>query len=257
MSEKWQIFRKLYEGIMLPKIKYWGDERMSILTRFKDIMASNINALLDKAEDPEKMIDQYLRNLKSDLGKVKSETATIMAQENRARRERDENNEQIEKMHNYAIKALEAENENDARKFLEKKSHYQNNEEELENALELAKANTVQMRQMHDKLVSDIDELEAKRSMLKGKAAVAKTQQRMNDLGSSLSGANSTKSAFDRMEDKINQSLDEANAMAELNKESEDDIEKLASKYQENTDVDSELAALKLQVQEKTDKEEK
>ena len=36
---------------------------MSIFTRFKDIMASNINALLDKAEDPEKMIDQYLRNM--------------------------------------------------------------------------------------------------------------------------------------------------------------------------------------------------
>ena len=36
---------------------------MSILKRFKDIMSSNINALLDKAEDPEKMIDQYLRNL--------------------------------------------------------------------------------------------------------------------------------------------------------------------------------------------------
>ena len=33
---------------------------MGILTRFKDIMASNINGLLDKCEDPEKMIDQYL-----------------------------------------------------------------------------------------------------------------------------------------------------------------------------------------------------
>ena len=36
---------------------------MGVLTRFKDIMASNFNALLDKAEDPEKMVDQYLRNL--------------------------------------------------------------------------------------------------------------------------------------------------------------------------------------------------
>ena len=43
-----------------------------IITRFKDIMSSNINALLDKAEDPSKMIDQYLRNLESDLGKVKA-----------------------------------------------------------------------------------------------------------------------------------------------------------------------------------------
>ena len=45
-----------------------------ILSRFKDIMSSNINALLDKVEDPNKMIDQYLRNLESDLGKVKAET---------------------------------------------------------------------------------------------------------------------------------------------------------------------------------------
>ena len=43
-----------------------------MLQRFKDIMSSNINALLDKAEDPEKMIDQMIRNLQSDLGKVKS-----------------------------------------------------------------------------------------------------------------------------------------------------------------------------------------
>ena len=55
-----------------------------IITRFKDIMSSNINALLDKAEDPSKMIDQYLRNLESDLGKVKAETASVMAEEKRA-----------------------------------------------------------------------------------------------------------------------------------------------------------------------------
>src|SRR5699024_3317937 len=127
---------------MLPKIKYWGDERMSILTRFKDIMASNINALLDKAEDPEKMIDQYLRNLKNDLGKVKAETATIIAQEKRATRELDENNADIEKMQQYAVKALEADNETDARKFLEKKSDYTNKQAELKQAVDLAKANT-------------------------------------------------------------------------------------------------------------------
>ena len=63
-----------------------------IITRFKDIMSSNINALLDKAEDPSKMIDQYLRNLESDLGKVKAETASVMAEEKRAKRQLDELN---------------------------------------------------------------------------------------------------------------------------------------------------------------------
>ena len=59
---------------------------MGILARFKDIMSSNINALLDKMEDPEKMIDQILRNLQSDLGEVKAETAGVMAEEARAKR---------------------------------------------------------------------------------------------------------------------------------------------------------------------------
>ena len=76
-----------------------------IITRFKDIMSSNINALLDKAEDPSKMIDQYLRNLESDLGKVKAETASVMAEEKRAKRQLDELNEQINKMQKYAEKA--------------------------------------------------------------------------------------------------------------------------------------------------------
>ena len=70
---------------------------MGILTRFKDIMSANINALLDKCEDPEKMIDQYMRNLESDLGKVKAETASVMAEETRAKRELDECTEQINK----------------------------------------------------------------------------------------------------------------------------------------------------------------
>ena len=69
-----------------------------ILSRFKDIMSSNINALLDKVEDPMKMIDQYLRNLESDLGKVKAETAAVMAEETKSKRELDECIDSINKM---------------------------------------------------------------------------------------------------------------------------------------------------------------
>lgn len=212
-------------------------------------MASNMNALLDKAEDPEKMIDQYLRNLKRDLGKVKAETATIMAEEKRAQRQLNECKEEMEKMQRYAVKALEAENENDARAFLQKKATLSEKETQLATSLELAEANTVQMRQMHDKLVKDIGELEARRQILKGKAAVAKTQQRMNELGASVTGANDNKSAFDEMENKINQSLDEAEAMAELNRDTgKEELEDLASKYEDNLNVEDELAELKAQL---------
>ncbi|NLL72674.1 MAG: PspA/IM30 family protein [Clostridiales bacterium] len=219
---------------------------MGILTRFRDIMSSNINALLDKAENPEKMIDQCLRNLNSDLGKVKSETATIMAEEQRAKRDLDECNEEIEKMQSFAVKALEANNENDARKFLEQKASLASRQTGLQEAYELAKNNALHMRQMHDKLVADIGELEARKDMIKGKLAVAKTQERINKIGSSVASANNSISSFEKYEDIADKALDKANAMAELNRSSADSsIKDLTRKYASDVSVDDELAALK------------
>src|SRR5690625_806194 len=218
---------------------------MSVLARFRDIMSSNINALLDKVEDPEKMIDQILRNLNRDLGKVKAETASIMAQEQRAKRELDECIAEVEKMERYAIRALEAGNEDDARKFLERKSSLAEKLTGLEGAYDLSKSNAEKMRAMHDKLVADIQELESKRSMIKGKMAVAKTQEKINKIGSSVTSASSSISAFERMEAKANQALDQANAMAELNREPKDDLEELAAKYDKKARVEDELERLK------------
>uniref|UniRef100_A0A942T6K2 PspA/IM30 family protein n=1 Tax=Neobacillus citreus TaxID=2833578 RepID=A0A942T6K2_9BACI len=131
---------------------------MSILTRFKDIMASNINVLLDKAEDPEKMIDQYLQNLNKDLGKVKAETASVLAEEQRAKRKLEECQDEMNKMERYAAKAMEAGNEGDARKFLEKKALLTTNLSELQTAYQLSSQNSQQMKQMHHKLMREIEE---------------------------------------------------------------------------------------------------
>ena len=94
---------------------------MSILSRFKNIMSANINALLDKAEDPAKMIDQSLRNLANDLALVKQETAGVMAEEARTRREADVNLAEVKKNVDLAREALAAGNEDHARVFLNKK----------------------------------------------------------------------------------------------------------------------------------------
>lgn len=225
---------------------------MGILTRFKDIMSSNINALLDKCEDPEKMIDQYMRNLESDLGKVKAETASVMAEETRAKRELDECTEQVNKMQSYAEKALKAGNEADARTFLEKKQQLVSTQNALKQSYDIAAANAAKMRQMHDKLVKDIESLESRRAAIKAKVKTAKAQERINSVGSSVLGANNSMEAFNRMEEKANRMLDEANAMAELNQSQADaDIDSLTAKYDAepaNTAVDDELAALKAQL---------
>lgn len=217
-----------------------------ILKRFSDIMTANINALLDKAEDPAKMIDQYLRDLESDLGKVKAETAAIMAEEKRAKRELDECIEETEKMQKYAEKAVLAGNDSDAKTFLMKKSQLLQKQEELKKVYELAAANAANMRTMHDKIVNDISELNSRKAAIKSKIAVAKTQERINKIGSSMDGVGKSMSAFDRMEAKADKMLDEANAMAELNNKT-DDAKALMSKYDDaqNSEADDELAALK------------
>ena len=222
-----------------------------ILSRFKDIMSSNINALLDKVEDPMKMIDQYLRNLESDLGKVKAETAAVMAEETKSKRELDECIDSINKMQTYAEKALLSGNEADARTFLSKKGELNNKLISIQQTYNIAKENSTKMREMHDKLIKDISQLNTRRDELKAKMAVANTQEKLNKIGSSVNGAIGNMSKFDEMEAKINKKLDTANAMAELNNsQKEENIEDLIAKYDNETkntssEIDDELSELK------------
>lgn len=223
---------------------------MGILTRFKDIMASNVNALLDKCEDPEKMIDQYLRNLEDDYAEVKAETASVMAEAKSAQRKVDECNEEIKKMSDYAVKAVNAGNDDDARKFLAKKAELTERLAVLQKNLDIASANAAKMKELHSKLENDIASMKTKRDTLKAQVKVAEAQQKINKLGASADKAGSTMAAFARMEEKIDRMTDEANAMAEL-ESGKDDVDTLAAKYDDNTtssSVDDELAALKAQM---------
>ncbi len=218
----------------------------NIIKRFGDIMSANINALLDRAEDPDKMIDEYLRDVESDLGKVKAETAAVIASETKAARELDECTQEIAKMQRYAQKAVEAGNDDDARRFLEKKVQLVKQQESLRQAYDVAAANAVKMREMHDKLVKDLESLRAKRDAIKAKTAVARTQEKMNRMTSGIAGAGEAMAAFERMEEKADRMLDEANAMADLN-DTGDSIDDLARKYDadDSPAVEDELAALK------------
>ncbi len=224
---------------------------MSILDRFTTIIKANINDLLDKAEDPAKMVDQYLIDLGDNLAKVKEETAGVMAEEKRCQRLVDENNTEVERMENLAKKALSAGNEGDARTFLAKKQQLEANGAELQKAADAAKANADKMRQMHDKLVSDIEELKARRESIKAKSAVAKTQTMVNQMTSGSDKAAGAIDAFNRMEAKVDKQLDTAESMAELNAKPADDVESLEAKYAGAADssaVDDELAKLKAEM---------
>ncbi len=221
---------------------------MGILARFGDIISSNVNALLDKAEDPAKMVDEYLRKANKDLAEVKKETASVMAEESRTKRLADDNAAEVAKFGGLAQKALLAGNEDDARVFLSKKQELESAGAGLQTAYAAAHENAVKMRELHDKLVKDINGLNARRQTIKAKVAVANTQNRVNQMGATADKLQGSLGAFARMEEKADRMLDEANAMSELNSQAVDEAQALEMKYKGadiNASVEDELAALK------------
>jgi phage shock protein A len=220
---------------------------MAILSRFSDIIKANINDLLDKMENPAKMIDQYMRDLLEDLAEVKHDTAGVMAEETRTKRLLDENQTEVDKYAGYAKKALLAGNEEDARVLIGKKQDLESSGAGLKTAYATAHANAVKMRQMHDKLVSDVETLKSRSASIKAKVAVAKTQEKINEASATVGKSAGVQSAFARMKDKADRMLDEATAMAELNTEPIDEAKALEEKYAKlgGSTVDDELAKMK------------
>ncbi len=220
---------------------------MGILDRFGDIIKANVNAVLDKMEDPAKMIDQYLRDMTDDLAEVKRNTASVMAEETRTKRLVDENQAEVTKYADFAKKAIQAGNDDDARIFIAKKQELEDVGAGFMTAYAAAHENAVKMRQMHDKLTADIESLKARKEMIKAKVSVAKTQEKLNTIDNANQKARGAMGAFDRMENKANKMLDEANAMADLNMEPIDEAKALEEKYSTkgSASVDEELNKLK------------
>lgn len=219
-----------------------------ILERFGDIMAANFNALLDKCEDPSKMIDQTLRNLNENLAEVTKETAGVVAEEKRAERELNALRDKLTTWDTRARKALASGNEGDARTFLTEKAGVQAKYDEAKRVYDVAHSNADKMRSMQVKLKSDIAELSSRRSTIKAKAAVAKTQKSINKMASGVDAAGTLRK-FEDLEARVDRDLDTAMAEAELLSESMSEADVLAQKYDSGVaSVDDDLARLKAEM---------
>lgn len=223
---------------------------MGIISRFTDIMQANINALLDKCEDPAKMVDQTLRDLNDSLAQVKKETALVMAEEKRNQRIVDDLTAEVTKYDSIARKALMAGNEDDARAMLAQKAEKEAQLTSAQQTLAVAKANADKMRQMHDKLIKDINSLNGKREQIKAQVSMAKAQERVNKATAGIN-TQASLDAFSRMEAKAQKMLDSATAEAELNiSASTNETQDIVDKYTGSGDsaVDDELAKLKAEM---------
>lgn len=223
---------------------------MGIIARFADILKANVNDLIDKCEDPAKMIDQTLRDLAEDLAQVKKETAAVMAEESRTRRIVEELKEDIAEYEAAARKAITAGNDGDATKLLQRKQNLEAQLVTANNTYAVAQANATKMRQMYDKLTSDINILNAKRDNIKAQVAMAKTQERVNKMTATANAQHAVDS-FARYEAKAQNMLDKATAEAQLNVDAQtDEAQDLMAKYGTGSSpsVDDELARLKAEM---------
>lgn len=217
---------------------------MGIISRFADIMEANINALLDKCEDPAKMIDQTLRKLSEELAEVKNETAAVVAEEKSAKRRVDELQAEIDKYESSARKAIQAGNNGDAKTLLARKQDLESWKVTADSTYAVAKANSEKMQQMYNKLTSDINTLNSRRENIKA-------QDRVTRVASEIGKTNAA-DTFSRMETKAQKMLDESIARAELSKTqlAGDATEELANKYASGNgkSVDDELARMKAEM---------
>ena len=199
-------------------------------------------------EKPDVMLDQYLRNMNSDLSEVKADTANVMAIQKGIERKISICERDITSLSRYAMFAISAGNDEDARRFLGEKARKKAEIEELMASLELAISNSEKMRQMHNKLSDEVRAASEKTALLKSKVNIAKTQETINKTVNQYTATGKSFAEFSALENKINTSLDRAFALEELNSPSDESIDALKSKYSavyHNGKVEVELSGLK------------
>jgi len=109
---------------------------MGVFTRFKDIVGSNINAMLDKAEDPEKMIRLMIREMEETLVELKASCAGLMADARKVEREREQVRERMDIWNGRARLAVEKGRDDLAREALLEKSRFAARAEALDEELQ-------------------------------------------------------------------------------------------------------------------------
>lgn len=220
-----------------------GGSGMSILTRLRAILESNIQVKIEKAKNPEAEVQKYIREVEREVREIKGELEAAISLRERLKRNLHECQAEMNKMERYAMKSLETGDEDKARRFLDEKVSLEPKKQNYEKQYEIAGLKVEQMTLVQEKLSQDLTQLSEQRDRIIGKLATAKSKQQLNEIG--LSQSNVRLTTFDQLEEKANRALAEAEALEELRKGLDYDMDKLDQKYDESNDVNTELEMLR------------
>ncbi|MFD1887642.1 PspA/IM30 family protein [Paenibacillus wenxiniae] len=223
---------------------------MSIFKRLRDLTLSNVYALIEKAEDPIKMTDQYIRDMAADLEDAEKAVASQIAIEKRFKQLYEEQDALVKKREEQAHIAAQAQNIDLARRALEEKKNAEAKRDEYKANFDQNKAAADNLRSKLDEMRKQLNELKNKRETLVARYNAAKAQTEINKAMNGFS-ADSATAGMKRMEDKMLQMEAHAEASNEMNtngKSLDDEIQALGT----NKEVEDELSALMKQYEKKS-----
>ena len=188
---------------------------MGILERIRTVLKSNINALISKAEDPEKMLNQLVMDMNEQLLEAKKQVAMSIADEKKLERQMLENKSQGEDWEKKAMLAVRAGKDDLAKEALARKQEYDGYAASFQKEFESQHASVEQLKEALRQLQSKIEEAGRKKNLLVARAKRAQAQKQIQQTMGSLAGTSSF-DTFDRMAQKVDQVEAEAEAYKEL-----------------------------------------
>jgi phage shock protein A len=203
---------------------------MGILDRIRTVLKANINALISKAEDPEKMLNQLIMDMNEQLLEAKKQVAMAIADEKKLERQALENNAQGADWEKKAMLAVKAGKDDLAKEALVRKQEYDGYAASFQKEFDSQHAAVEQLKDALRQLQAKIEEASRKKNLLIARAKRAEAQKQIQQTMGSLS-ANSSFDTFDRMAQKVDQVEAEAEAMKELGEVTSD--QKLEDKFKE------------------------
>ena len=218
---------------------------MSIFDRLGRVISANLNDLVSKAEDPEKILEQAVVEMQENAVKMRQALATAIATQKKTELQLKKNQQQVNTWQERAQLAITKGDENLAREALVRKKPFVEAATTLESQLKEQTDVVSNLKRDARILEGKIVEAKSKKDMLKARANAAKAQKESRDL---INGVDTTSalSAFERMEEKVMQLEAESQVAGEL--EGGVSIDEQFRQLEAGQDVEDELAMLKAQL---------
>lgn len=217
---------------------------MGLFDRISRVVKANLNDMVSKAEDPEKMLEQSLMEMQEDLVQLRQSVAQAIAAQKRTEQQYNQSQNEANKWQRNAQLALQKGDENLARQALERKKTYAETANSLRASLDQQTSQIDTLKKSLIGLESKISEAKTKKDMLKARISAAKAQEQLQTTVGRI-GTGSAMAAFERMEEKVMLQEARAQSVSEL---ATDNLEGQFAALEAGSDVDDELAALKAQM---------